>query len=528
MTYHETPEHLAHDLFLLMLTLSQLRDPARTVSLFVESMNALQGDVRVHYVDNETDPALDRVSIATNNNHFGYIALQDIAENEAGPLSLALVRNAIRMLAVVLENQKRAHLLTDENMLLEALVKQRAADLQLSEERFRSTFEQAAVGIAHVAPDGRFLRINQRFCEIVGRSPEDMLSLRFVDITHENDRETDRLNSQRLLSGELATYITEKRYIRGDGSLIWVNLTVSLLNAPDGAPRYFISVVEDISDRKRAEEELAQYRDHLEELVAERTAELRAANEELRVLGALKDEFVANVSHELRTPITNMVLREHLLRQRPEDWDQHLPVIERETVRLSHIIDDLLVLACMEQGTLEVNQVDIDLNQLTRQYITDRSVLAESQELTVVWQGAPTAPVVRADEGLLEQALSILTTNAFNYTPKGGKITVAVRLRQNETEQWAGIVVSDTGWGIAPDEIPHLFDRFFRGKAAHKSGAHGTGLGLAILKRIVDQHHGQIDVESDGIPGHGTTFSIWLPTVKYVRQNVSGQGAESA
>jgi PAS domain S-box-containing protein len=126
--------------------------------------------------------------------------------------------------------------------------------LKLVQERFRMTFEQAAVGIAHVAPDGRFMRINQKFCEIVGFTKEEMLARTFQEITHPEDLDLDLNYVQQLLDKEIETYSMEKRYFRKDKIIIWVNLTVSLVREDSGEPSYFISVVEDITIRKRAEE----------------------------------------------------------------------------------------------------------------------------------------------------------------------------------------------------------------------------------------------------------------------------------
>ncbi|MBN1145884.1 MAG: PAS domain S-box protein [Anaerolineales bacterium] len=125
--------------------------------------------------------------------------------------------------------------------------------LRESEQRFRGTFEQAAVGLSHAAPNGRFLRVNQRFCQITGYSEAEMLALRFQDITHPDDLESDLVKVNHLLAGEIQGYTSEKRYIRKDGSIIWVNLTVSLVRQPGGEPKYLIGVIEDISQRKQAE-----------------------------------------------------------------------------------------------------------------------------------------------------------------------------------------------------------------------------------------------------------------------------------
>lgn len=131
---------------------------------------------------------------------------------------------------------------------LEAVV----ADLKESEERFRVTFEGAAVGIANVAPNGRWLRVNDKLCEIVGYTREELLSLTFQDITHPEDLDTDLEHVRRMLEGSIQTYTMEKRYIRKDRSRIWVNLIVSLMRRPLGEPGYFVSVIEDITERKLA------------------------------------------------------------------------------------------------------------------------------------------------------------------------------------------------------------------------------------------------------------------------------------
>jgi PAS domain S-box-containing protein len=125
-----------------------------------------------------------------------------------------------------------------------------------SEARFRSIFENAAVGIARVATKGRFLEVNQRLCDIVGYAPEELMAKTFAEITHPDDLQQDLRAVRRMLAGEIDTYLREKRYYRKDGSVVWVNLSVSLLREADGSADYFISVIEDISARKRAEEAL--------------------------------------------------------------------------------------------------------------------------------------------------------------------------------------------------------------------------------------------------------------------------------
>ena len=144
------------------------------------------------------------------------------------------------------------------NRSLSRRVKLRTAILAESEERFRATFEQAAVGIAHVSPEGRFLRVNKKFCDLLGYSREEMLQRTFQEITHPDDLDPDLESVSRALSGEIDTYFMEKRYIRKDGSTLWLNLTVALVRNESGQPRWFVSVVQDISDSRRDREALQQ------------------------------------------------------------------------------------------------------------------------------------------------------------------------------------------------------------------------------------------------------------------------------
>jgi PAS domain S-box-containing protein len=146
---------------------------------------------------------------------------------------------------------------------LEEKVTERTHDLESANAMFRATFEQAAVGIAHVGTDGRWLRVNRRLCEMVGYTREELLARTFQEITHPADLEADLENVRRMLAGEIQTYSMEKRYIRKDGTAAWIALTVSLARDAEGRTKYFISVIEDIEPRKRAEVE----RTHLAEIV---------------------------------------------------------------------------------------------------------------------------------------------------------------------------------------------------------------------------------------------------------------------
>ena len=191
--------------------------------------------------------------------------------------------------------------LRQANQALESeIVKRQRIEKSLrdSERRLRSTFEQAAVGIAHVAGDGQFLRVNQRFCDIVRYTRKDLLAYSFQDITHPDDLEADLGHMEQLLAGEKSTFSMEKRYIRPDDSPVWVNMTVSLVREASGDPKYFISVFEDITERKQAEEQLAfqsMLLEQIQDMVTATDLEGRITyvnQAECRAFGKTADELV--------------------------------------------------------------------------------------------------------------------------------------------------------------------------------------------------------------------------------------------
>lgn len=275
---------------------------------------------------------------------------------------------------------------------------------------------------------------------------------------------------------------------------------------------FYTQLQRELAQRKRAEKQIRKLNKELEQRVAERTSELQTANERLTALSRLKDEFLANVSHELRTPITSIMLYHSMIESHPENASQYVKTLKRETSRLAHLIEDLLFLSRLDQGRTPFNPTSLDLNRLAEEYVADRTPMARERDLTLSLEENNSLPPALADEKMTSQLLSILLTNALNYTQAGGNVTIRTLAAINDNRNWAGFSVSDTGPGITVEDQKRLFERFFRGKAGRESTAPGTGLGLAIAKEIVHRHGGRIEVQSEGIPGKGTTFFIWLPT----------------
>ncbi len=264
-------------------------------------------------------------------------------------------------------------------------------------------------------------------------------------------------------------------------------------------------------NRMRLNEKIFQHATELETRVAERTAELQTALEKAQAADRVKSEFIANINHELRTPLTNLVLYYQMLRAQPNNkTEERLDVIGRELQRLRSLIEDLLNLSHLDLGYVTFRPVLCDLNALITTLVNDRRALAVDRGLALQTKLRVNLEPVILDEPTMVQAVSNLLTNALNYTPSGGRVVIRTIRTEKDGKPKVGFSVEDTGLGVSAEDLPHLFERFYRGAAGRQTGAPGTGLGLAIVKQVVDHHHGQIEVQS-GANGRGTRFTVWLP-----------------
>lgn len=218
-----------------------------------------------------------------------------------------------------------------------------------------------------------------------------------------------------------------------------------------------------------------------------------------------QQRFVADVSHELRSPLTAVRGNLDLLRRGaandPEERGQVLEAIDSETARMSRLVSDLLLLARQDSG-VPIAKDTVELDTVLLEVYRQAQLTAKGVTVTL---GAEDQATIQGDRDRLKQVLLNLVDNAVKYTPQGGKVTLSL----TKDDAWVKIAVHDTGIGIAVENIPNLFDRFYRVDKARSRDAGGTGLGLAIAKSVVEAHNGKITVESQ--LGKGSTFTVWLP-----------------
>lgn len=231
-----------------------------------------------------------------------------------------------------------------------------------------------------------------------------------------------------------------------------------------------------------------------------------------KALERLRARFISNISHELRTPLTTLKTYLYILRGMPELFPQYLDILEREVDWQARLVEDVLEISRLDSDAFRMQFRPVGLNALTTEVVDAQRPLALARGLALEFHPAEVEPVARADPDALRMVLINLVRNSIQYTLPGGRVEVSTGEEEWEGHRWATVTVADTGIGIPQEELPYIFDRFFRGERPRQMQIPGTGLGLSILKEIVDRHGGRIAVESE--VGKGTRFTVWLPVAE--------------
>ncbi len=378
--------------------------------------------------------------------------------------------------AIAIENAQLHEAVRRHAEELEGRVADRTLELERERKRTAAILDAAGEGIMFTNLKGNIEYVNAAMEHLTGFTAEETLGQNprlwqsgTTPVSY-YQKMWQTISRGGIWQGELTNR-------RKDGTLYDCALTIAPMFDIDGQISGYVGVQRDISHQKELER--------------------------------LKDEFVSNVSHELRTPIANVKLYISLLtRGKPEKYDDYLQTLRREAARLEKLIEDLLDLSRLDLGRQPIVLVPTDVNQLAAQLIADRTALAAGRQLLIDYRADSPLALALTDPAMLNQVVSNLLTNAINYTPPGGLITVTTAARERDEQTWITITIQDTGPGISPHDRAHLFERFYRGESGRKSGAPGTGLGLAISAQIMNKLGGAITVDSQ--PGEGAAFAVWL------------------
>jgi PAS domain S-box-containing protein len=363
------------------------------------------------------------------------------------------------------------------------LARERRMALLRSRAHAAALFEQTTVGMAEGSLDGILLNVNQRYCEMVGRRREDIVGQRVDAFLHPEDAPDNRELFATLVR-EGRPYEIENRFLRADGSALWVGKTVTLVHTAGGAPPTVLAVYMDVSARKQAEAALHD-----------------AARR--------KDEFLAMLAHELRNPLAPIRVAAEMLGMAQPDAERirrTSEIIGRQVRHMTALIDDLLDVSRVTRGLVEIGKTPQDLRAVVAHAVEQVRPLIESQRHRLVLDLDPAGGRVLGDEKRLVQILTNLLNNAAKYTPPEGRLS----LRTEVDAESVQVIVSDTGIGIAPELRARVFDLFAQAERTPDRSQGGLGLGLALVKSLVELHGGRVACHSAGL-GKGSTFVVQLP-----------------
>jgi len=371
-------------------------------------------------------------------------------------------------------------------------LKQAEAALRQSEENFRAMFEMASIGMAQADPrTGRFLRVNRKMCEITAYSMPELLLMKPSEITHPDDRDQDWELFLQVVRGEVPNYRVEKRYLRKDGSVAWVNVNMTVIRDAAGQPVRTMATIEDITGRKGLEARFQQA-------------------QKMEAIGQL----AGGVAHDFNNILAALLMQVEFAASAeglPEEARGSLMEISSAVERAANLTRQLLLFSrkqVMQTRDLDLNEVVASLAKMLQRII--------GEDIRLQLHLHPVPLITRADAGMLDQILMNLAVNARDAMPDGGRLLIETgeRMLDEASAQlnvdaapgrYVWMSVTDTGYGIPPDVLPHIFEPFFTTKEVGK----GTGLGLATVFGIVKQHQGWIEVQNQ--PGSGARFQVFFP-----------------
>jgi PAS domain S-box-containing protein len=411
-------------------------------------------------------------------------------------LAIAPIRDAQ---GVVIGASKIARDITTRKQMEEAL--------RESEARLRGVVEATPECVIIVSPKGGLVFINPAGLGMIEAdtvsSVEGICVYDLVAPEHRHDWVERHV---RICGG--ASLNWEFEIVGLKGTRRWMETRAVPLTLMDGRIGQ-LAVTREITARKRAEAEREQL------LINERTARAEAERASL-----LKDEFLATLSHELRTPLNAILGWSSILRSRgynDQELTQGLSVIERNTRAQAQLIEDMLDMSRIISGKTRLDIQQVDLENVVKAAVASVRHSADAKEIHLDTVIDPQAGLVRGDPGRLQQCLWNLLSNAIKFTPKGGKVQVVLRQMHSSIE----VSVIDTGEGISPEFLPHVFERFRQADASTTRRHGGLGLGLSIVKHLVELHGGKVRAQSSG-EGQGSSFTVGLPVLAVQPYAISG------
>jgi PAS domain S-box-containing protein len=382
-------------------------------------------------------------------------------------------------------------------------------DLEIYTREVEDLYNNAPCGYHSLDAAGRYLKVNETELKWLGYTREEMVGQVITRFFTEASCQAFAQNYE-IFQKQGWVKNLEFEMVCQDGTILPVLISAVAVKDGNGNYLYNRATLVDNRDRKQAEEKLQ-----------ESNEQLRRINAELARATRLKDEFLANMSHELRTPLNAILglsegLQEEVFGQLNERQKKTIATIERSGQHLLELINDILDLAKIESGKLELDLSEVSIRNLCNTSLTFVRQMALKKNIHLTSQISADVQSFQADDRRLRQVLINLLTNAVKFTPQEGSVTLTVSTRINDRAEplkasgyWIEFSVIDTGIGIAPEHFQQLFQPFVQIDGKLNRQFNGTGLGLALVRQIVELHGGEVTVESE--PGRGSCFTVRIP-----------------
>ena len=390
------------------------------------------------------------------------------------------------------------------------MIEQIQADRSTIEEsrlRFETLTEVSPVGVFETGVDGNCTYVNRRWSEFTGLTLDEAIGEGWMRALHPEDKEmvldawSDSIKLGKPFSAEC-------RFINTDGTISWVHGQTIAHKNEDGEIISYIGTVTDITARVAAQQQLEKHRDHLEELVTQRTMELVEEKKKVERASIAKTEFLSRMSHELRTPLNAIIGFSDLIlmdkKNLSGDMTSSVKDINIAGYHLLELINEILDIQRIETGEYLMELETIDLGQIFRESLDICRPLAEQQKITTTIRDNCDAHYVYGDKRSLRQVMLNLISNAIKYNHFGGSVVVSC---DELSDAVFRISVEDSGEGIREDQLDLVFEPFTR--LSRTNRVEGVGIGLTITRKIVEAMGGKMGLEST--PGEGSTFWFEMP-----------------
>lgn len=406
------------------------------------------------------------------------------------------ITNFIKIAEDITVRKKLEEKINSHKLELEELVKIRTKQLWHNERKFKAVFDQAAIGVVILnMKTSKYLQVNQKFCDLIGYEPKDVLNMSYLDITHPEDIKTEEVNIKKLTEGSISEFTFDKRYVRKDKTVIWVNITASSLVKTD-KNNYSIVFVKNITDTKIAREKL------------------RETYEKEKEINKMKSQFVSMASHEFRTPLAGILFTSDFLKKYwnkiPEDARaKKIEKIETQVKHMTSLLDDVLVYGKIENKLQPINITEISFEDFFKPIFEEVYASTNNSHKINVTKDKKIS-ILHIDKKIGRTIFINLLTNAIKFSPNMNYIDFIIE----QDSKNSIFKIRDYGIGINSKDLKSIFIPFNRAENAEVIP--GTGLGLSIVLESLEILGGKILVESE--IKKETTFTVILPIKKELEE----------